>query len=222
MEITWLAHSCFRLRSGEVTVITDPFPQQIGARIGKIEPNIVTVSNTHPNHSATDGIPNEYQLVNGPGEYAISSIYIKGLLTSRSGGENPEPKNTAYLFEMDGLHLCHLGDLSSQLSDGQVEELTPIDVLFIPVGGGCTIPISQVSSIVRDLSPRLIIPMHYSTPGINVDLGQLDPVLKALSAKAGEPQPRANITVTNLPMEPTVVLLKATRSRIIEASNQPE
>ncbi|MQF69712.1 MBL fold metallo-hydrolase [SAR202 cluster bacterium AD-804-J14_MRT_500m] len=222
MEITWLAHSCFRLRIGDVTVITDPFPQQIGTKIGKIEPNIVTISNDHPNHSTTEGIPDGYKIVNGPGEYAISSIYIRGLLTSQSGGENPEPKNTAYLFEMDSVHLCHLGDLSSGLSDAQVEELTPVDVLFIPVGGRCTIPISKVSEIIRDLGPRLIIPMHYSTPGINVDLEKLDPFLKELSAKAGDPQPRINVTATNLPMEPTVTLLRPTRARDSDVNNRPE
>ena len=208
MEITWLAHSCFRLRGAEVTVLTDPFPDSIGGRLGTIQPTIVTISHQHPNHNRWQGLVDDFRLIEGPGEYAISGVYIKGIMTPPGREDAPEKRNTAYFMEMDGLSLCHLGDLSSSISSLDVDELTALDILFVPAGGACTFDIGQTGEIIQALNPRIVIPMHYKVPGLTVELADLDPFLREMGVREAEPQPRLNVTTSNLPAETRVVILR--------------
>ncbi len=208
MEITWLGHSCFRLRTGDLAIVTDPFPDSIGLRLGEPRALAVTVSHQHENHSYWRGIDGSPNVLQSAGEYELSGIFVTGIMTP--GGErDPQGKrNTAYLIEMENLRLCHVGDISHVLSTGQVEELMPVDILFLPVGGVCTLEIPQAIEVVQSLEPRVIIPMHYRLPGLKVELGGLDIFLRAMGLRDVQPQARLNVSTTSLPSETRVVVLE--------------
>ena len=166
MDLTWLGHSCFRLRSDETSIITDPFPPSIGLELREPAPTLATVSHRHPNHSCREALAGEPRVLDGPGEYELSGIYVTGVMTPKGEGDPPGKRNTAYLFEIERLRVCHLGDVSARLSPRQVQELSPMDILLIPVGGGCTIGASGAAEMVRALGPRVVVPMHYRLPGL--------------------------------------------------------
>jgi L-ascorbate metabolism protein UlaG (beta-lactamase superfamily) len=209
LEIAWLGHSCFRLRSGEVTVITDPFPDTLGLSMGRPEALIVTISHQHPHHNYVEGLAGTPRVVRGPGEYEFSDIYIKGILTARREGDPPERRNTAYLIEMENIGLCHLGDISSPLPNHQAEELTPTHILFVPVGGLCTLEVTRAVELIQMMSPRVVIPMHYSLPGLKVEkMGPLEPFLKEMGMRDVTPLPKLNISLSSLPEETRVVVLQ--------------
>jgi len=207
LEITWLGHSCFRLRTGDLAIITDPFPASLGLPMGEPQAVAVTVSHDHPNHSHWQAVKGDPRVLRGPGEYELSGIYITGIMTPAGEGDPERKRNTAYLIEMENLKLCHLGDVSSPLSTRQVEELTPLDVLFLPAGGICTVEIPRAVEMVQRLSPKVVVPMHYSLPGLGTALSPLDGFLKEMGLKDLEPQSRLNITATSLPAELRVVIL---------------
>ena len=208
MEITWLGHSCFRLRSNDVVAITDPFPDSIGLSMGELEAAAVTISHDHPNHGYWQGVRGDPKVLSGPGEYELSGIYITGLMTPRGYGATEGERNTAYIIDMENLRLCHLGDVKEILTTRQVEELTPVDILFLPAGGVCTIEISQAVEIIRRLEPHVVVPMHYSLPGLGVQLRGLDDFKREMGMKETEALPRLNITVSNRPQEMRVVILE--------------
>ena len=209
MEITWLGHSCFRLRSDDLAVVTDPFPDSIGLCMGEPQATMVTISHAHENHSWWQGVGGEPKVLSSPGEYELSGIYVTGVMTPHGGGDPETKRNTAYVIEMENFRLCHLGDVSEVLSTRQVEEMTPVDVLLMPVGGICTVDLSQAMEMVRRLEPRAVIPMHYSLPDLQVELGALDPFLREMGIGEVQPQARLNITRSNLPPEMRVVILEA-------------
>ena len=213
MEITWLGHSCFRLRTDELAVITDPFPDSIGLQMGEPQALAVTVSHQHENHSYWQGVGGSPKVLRGPGEYELSGIYITGIMTPRSEGDPEEKRNTTYLLGMENLRLCHLGDVSNALSTRQVEELTPVDILFLPAGGLCTVEIPQAIEMARNLEPRIVIPMHYKLPGLWVELSGLDTFLRGMGLRDVQPQARLNITTSTLPQEMRVVILEPQGSR---------
>ena len=168
MEITWLGHSSFKLKGKQATLITDPCSPETGYSLGKQTADVVTVSHQHPGHSYIEGINGNPHIVKGPGEYEINNLLIIGISTYHDKEKGKvKGKNTIYLIEMDEVSICHLGDLGHTLTDNQVEELGNIDVLLLPVGGVSTIGATTAAEVMRQLEPRIVIPMHYQTPVLN-------------------------------------------------------
>ncbi len=208
MDISWLGHSCFRLKGAQATVITDPYSPDLGYALDKPTARIVTVSHQHPGHSYVQGIGGDPKLVAGPGEYEISGVLIIGVATFHDGEEGRRRgKNTAYLMEVDELSVCHLGDLGHVLTTEQVEEMENVDVLLLPVGGVSTIDASMAAEVVRQLEPKVVVPMHYKTEALNGELEPVDRFLKEMGVKEVDSRPRLSLTKANLPVGTQVFLL---------------
>jgi L-ascorbate metabolism protein UlaG (beta-lactamase superfamily) len=207
MEITWFGHSCFRLKGAHATVITDPFPPELGYALGKPTARIVTVSHAHPGHSYVQGIGGDPHIANGPGEYEISGVFIIGFATYHDAEEGrSRGKNTAYFLEIDGVKIVHLGDLGHALGAESVEEIGDVDVLLVPVGGVSTINAAQAAETVRRLEPKIVVPMHYKTPALTRELGTVDGFLKEMGTQ-GNSQLKLSVTPNNLPLTTQVILL---------------
>jgi L-ascorbate metabolism protein UlaG (beta-lactamase superfamily) len=209
MDITWLGHSCFRIKGKKATVITDPYSPELGYSLGKPVAHIVTISHQHLGHSYAQGIGGEPKVVSAPGEYEISNVLIIGVAAfhdDEKGGLRG--KNNVYLIEIDELSICHLGDLGHALTDEQVDEIGNVDVLLVPVGGASTINGSKASAIVRQLEPKLVIPMHYRTPVMSRALEPVDSFLKEIGAHDIASQAKLSLNQSNLPASTQVIILE--------------
>jgi L-ascorbate metabolism protein UlaG (beta-lactamase superfamily) len=208
MEITWLGHSCFRIKGKETKLVADPFDQSLGYPFpGKFTADIVTVSHEHPGHNGVERVGDNPRVVRGPGEYEIASIFITGVRAFHDGNQGRDRgDNTIYVIEMEGVTLCHLGDLGHMLSSQQIEELNQVEVLLIPVGGVSTIGAQVAAKIVRLLEPRIVIPMHFKTE-VATWLEPIDGFLKEMGTKELTPQPKLSVTRSSLPLETQVVRL---------------
>ena len=207
MEITWLGHSCFKIKGKEVVLVADPYHESLGYPPSKLQANIATVSHQHPGHNHVASVEGNPKVLKGPGEYEIVEVFIRGIKTFHDSiqGEK-QGKNTIYIMEMDGINLCHLGDLGHLLSPQQIEEIGSIDVLLVPVGGVSTIDARIAVEIVRLLNPRIVIPMHFQTE-VTTWLEPVDRFLKEFGLKEIPPQPKFSVTQLNLPSQTQVVLL---------------
>ncbi len=207
MEIVWHGHSCFRIKCKETTLITDPYSGGVGYPARELAANIVTVSHSHPGHSCVDGIASKPKVIRGPGEYEIGGVFIIGMSTFHDSQQGKERgKNTIYLVEMDELRLCHLGDIGHVLSPQQVEELGSVDILLVPVGGVSTIDAKVASGMVRQLSPRIIIPMHYGTDVVTW-LQPVDGFLREVGDNSVVSQNKLVVNRGNLPTGSRVTVL---------------
>ena len=210
MDITWLGHSCFRIRGNQAVIITDPFPPGMGYTLGKQTADFVTVSHPHPSHSYDGGISGEHRLVRGPGEYEISGVLILGITTYHDSIKGQSRgKNTVYLMEVDGVAICHLGDIGHVLGDEQVEEMGNVDILMVPVGGVSTINAAMAAEAIRKLEPKVVLPMHYKTPKTDRDLEPVDNFLKEMGLSQVEPRPKFTVSKSNLPLTTQVIILSA-------------
>jgi L-ascorbate metabolism protein UlaG (beta-lactamase superfamily) len=210
MDITWLGYSCFRIRGNQTIVITDPFPPGLGYTLGKQTADIVTVSHQHPRHSYVQGISGEPRLVKGPGEYEISGVLILGIAAYHDAVKGQSRgKNIAYLMEIDGVAVCHLGDIGHVLSNEQAEEMGNVDILLLPVGGVSTINAAMAAEIIRKLEPKVVIPMHYQTPKTDRELEPVENFLKEMGQSLVEPKPKLTISKSNLPISTQVILLSS-------------
>lgn len=182
MRIKWLGHSCFLLASDNNTrIITDPFDAKVGYRIPKEEADIVTVSHDHYDHNNIGAVNGGSVQVREPGKQTVKGIGINGVATfhdeqhgSRRG------KNIIFTFNIDGVRICHCGDLGHVLTREQVEEIGQVDILLVPVGGTYTIDAAGAYEVAKQLKPAVTIPMHFKTQALSFPLESADRFLATM------------------------------------------
>ncbi len=217
MEIIWLGHSCFRIRGKEATIVTDPFDKTLGYPLRKPTASIVTVSHSHPQHSFVDAVAGNPRVVSRPGEYDIANVFINGIATFHDNEKGAKRgKNTVFFLEIDEVKVCHLGDLGHVPTSEQVEQLSGTDVLMVPVGGVSTLDAAAAAETIGLLEPKLVIPMHYTTDVVKMELEPLDKFIKVMGLKEVVTQPKLSVTKSTLPPETKVLVLDYRRESILE------
>jgi len=164
MKVKWLGHASFLITSdGGTRIITDPYtPGGFGLNYGEIKESadIVTVSHERFDHNNVAAVGGNPEVVKG--DAAAKGMKFKGIPTYHDASEGKERgNNTIICFEVDGVRVCHLGDLGHQLSEQQIAEIGKVDILLIPVGGNFTIDAKVATEVCGKLAPKVIIPMHY-------------------------------------------------------------
>jgi L-ascorbate metabolism protein UlaG (beta-lactamase superfamily) len=182
MKIKWLGHSSFLIESERgIKIITDPFDETLGYKLPRIKVNIVTVSHEHFDHNNVRGVKGRPVVFKGVVNRESHKMEFRGISSyhdSVYGGQRGT--NTIFVIKADGLNLCHLGDLGHILDSDKLDEIGTIDILFIPMGGFYTIDSSQATQIIKDIKPKIAVPMHYKTEAIKFSI---DPVEVFLSNK---------------------------------------
>jgi L-ascorbate metabolism protein UlaG (beta-lactamase superfamily) len=210
MEITWYGLSCFRLAErGAATVVTDPYDHRTtGYSPLNLTADIVTISHEAPGHSYVEAVKGSPYLVSGPGEYEVGGVFITGIQT---GGlkSSAETRNTLYVFDYNALVVAHLGDVNRVPTQSEIEDMGPVHVALIPVGG--SLNAARAAEVVSLLEPNLVIPMHYATPECSIPLESLSKFLKEMGAGETEPLPSIKVTNTSLPDETQVMILSPQR-----------
>jgi L-ascorbate metabolism protein UlaG (beta-lactamase superfamily) len=208
MDITWYGHSCFRLSDRGVTVVTDPPSDDMGYDRPRIRADVVTISHEHVGHNNRIGFRGGPKFFDGPGEYEVKGVFITGISTYHDGRKGASRgRNTVFLFEFDGVTICHLGDLGHVPTQSEVEALSSVDVLLIPVGGVNTIDPSKASEVISLIEPLLVVPMHYKTPVEKAKLQTVDKFLKEMGLSPMPAQPELKVTKSSLPAETQIVVL---------------
>ena len=218
MEIVWLGHSCFRIRGKEATIVTDPFDKTLGYQMRKPNATIVTVSHNHPQHSFVDSVAGSPRVVSRPGEYDIANVFINGIATFHDKEKGAQRgKNTVFFIEIDEMKVCHLGDLGHVPTSEQVEQMSGTDILMVPVGGVSTLDAAAAAETIGLLEPKLVIPMHYKTEVIKMELEPLEHFIKQMGLKEVVSQPKLSVTKSTLPPETKVLFLDYRR----ESAQEP-
>jgi len=184
MTITWYGHSCFKINNqgGRITIITDPFDKKIGLIPPRGNADVVTISHNHFDHNNIKAISGDVFAVEGPGEYEIKGIRIMGISSYHDKKEGQERGlNTIYVIKVDGIKICHLGDMGQEkLTDKQLESIGSVDVLMIPVDGVSTMNAREAVKVVKQVDPIIVIPMHYKLPGLTVKFNDVKDFLKEI------------------------------------------
>jgi len=209
MDITWFGHACCRLRDRNITILSDPYDNTTGYDLPRLKPDVVTVSHADPHHDYVQGCKGEPFIINGPGEYEVRGVFITGIPTFHDAKKGAQRGgNTVYLFEFDGLTVCHLGDLGHVPTQAQVESLSHVDVLLVPVGGTKSLRAAEAAELIGLLEPKIVIPIHYKTPQTTLPLESVNAFLKEVGVPAPEAIEMLKVTQTSLPEETQIVLLQ--------------
>jgi len=214
MDIFPLGHSSFRIKGKSVTVVTDPFdPVMVGFPFPKhVSADIVTVTHSHRDHNNVSAVEGDPFVIQGPGEYEVKGVGVIGMSSYHDEQKGKERgRNILYRIEIDGVNLVHLGDLGTMLSHEEIEKLDGVDILFVPVGGTFTINEQEAQTLISELEPSIVIPMHYKTGKHNKEfeeMASVQPFLKIIGKEDITPIPKLSITKDKLPSEMQIVVLE--------------
>jgi L-ascorbate metabolism protein UlaG (beta-lactamase superfamily) len=167
MKIKFLGHATFVITSDTgVKIITDPYATGPDLTYGEIteSADIVTVSHGHYDHGNVAAVRGNPEVVNQTGRSTAKGIEFVGIASYHDEAKGKlRGDNIIFCFELDGIRVCHLGDLGHLLDEKQMREIGSVDILLIPVGGFYTIDARVATEVCNQLKPRVIIPMHYKT-----------------------------------------------------------
>lgn len=118
--------------------------------------------------------PEAHIAIEGPGEYEVAEFSIKGIASQRHLDAPDAPKQTAlYRIGVADINIALLGNVSPELSEDELEALNVIDILILPVGGGgYTLDATSAAAIVRQITPKAVIPVHYADSGLVYEVPQ--------------------------------------------------
>lgn len=179
MKIVYLGHSCFQIISDLGTkIITDPFTG-VGYAMQRVETDIVTVSHGHSDHNYLPAISSYELLASKAEKYVYKDVSLQGIecfhdpLQGRLRG-----KNIIFKMEVDGLTVCHLGDLGEPCHKDILEKIGEADILLLPIGGTYTIDAKQAKEYVESIAPKAVIPMHYRPEDGTLNVSTAEDFLK--------------------------------------------
>ena len=218
MTISWFGHSCFRIESKEGSILIDPFSKDIGLKPPRVKDDLVLVTHDHYDHNNVEGADLQTTMVvNGPGEYEKKGIYVRGILSyhDKSGGQE-RGLNTIYVIKAEDMTVCHMGDFGQdKFGEHQLDDIGDIDILMIPVGGKYTIDYKEAIRLTGELEPKIIIPMHYKTKDLKLDIDGPEKFIKELGLTPEKVDPenlrlgasKYKIVKKNLPVEEMKLVL---------------
>ncbi len=212
MKIKWLGHASFLITSdGGVKVITDPYARGGGINYGPIQESadVVTVSHKHPDHDNSGAVKGRPVVLDKPGTKTAKGIEFTGVPCYHDEARGAQRgANIIFCFTMDGVRVCHLGDLGHQLDADQVQQIGPLDVLLVPVGGLYTIDCRQAAAVTAALRPRVVVPMHVRTAGCDYPIAPAEDFLKGRSNTRRVNGSEVEIKKDSLPAETETIVLR--------------
>lgn len=176
MKIEYLGHSCFKLtESTGASVVCDPYDGSIGYDMPYTQADAVTVSHGHYDHNNVKAVSGEPKIIDSESSYDLPGVEINAIKSFHDKQRGKlRGENLICKFRMDGIDICHLGDLGEDCSAELIDLLLPVNVLLIPVGGTYTIDAQMAKEYVNRIMPDIVIPMHYKSKGCKLDIEKVD------------------------------------------------
>jgi L-ascorbate metabolism protein UlaG (beta-lactamase superfamily) len=214
MKIKWYGHAAFLITSDQgVKILTDPYePGAFGGKLsyGKINDPVdtVLVSHDHADHNYTGDLPGSPEIIKGSGSKTSKGIQIKGIATFHDPSKGSERgSNTIFTFNVDGIQVCHLGDLGHVLTQKELAEIGPVDILISPVGGFYTIDAKEATQVAESIKPKVLIPMHFKTEKCEFPIAPVEDFLKGKARVKRPGTSEATFDKASLPQSVEILVL---------------
>jgi L-ascorbate metabolism protein UlaG (beta-lactamase superfamily) len=211
MKVKWLGHASFLITSEAGTrIVTDPYPVGDGLGYGEIneEAEVITVSHDHFDHANVGAVGGSPRVVDETSPVEIGGVKFSGVASFHDTSQGKERgKNIMHSMYVDGVRVCHLGDLGHPLSSQQIADIGHVDVLLAPVGGFFTIDAKVASEVSDKLNPKVVIPMHFSNEKCQFPIGSIDDFLVGKDSVIRPGVSEAEFKADELPDTVEVVVL---------------
>ncbi len=208
MQIFWHGLSCVRIEASngdsEAVLVTDPYDSETGLRFPRtLAPDVVALSHQDRKRFPLDAFTSQPFIVSEPGEYESSGIFAYSVSIPNADKKYPGP--LMYRFEAEGISIGFLGQLNRALTEEEMGKLENIDILLLPAGGGAFLTAKQAAEIVREIEPRIVVPLCVDVEGLKEKLGSANAFCKELGVKEHQEVNKLKIVRKDLPADDLVV-----------------
>jgi L-ascorbate metabolism protein UlaG (beta-lactamase superfamily) len=171
-EIEYKGANCVVISTKKTKIIVDPKLSVVGLKDVPIKEAVELVTE----HRFAVDSPDSRLLIDGPGEYGVAEFDIVGIPARRHiDTENEGLLSTMYRLEVGETRVGIIGNISEKLSDEQLEQLGVLDILIIPIGGnGYTLDAVGASKLIKMISPKFVIPVHYADKQLKYEVPQAE------------------------------------------------
>lgn len=212
MKIKWLGHASFLITSDSGTrVVTDPYIAGDALKYDDIteSADIVTVSHEHFDHNNVAAVGGNPAVVKDPAPREIGGVKLRGVPTYHDTSQGKE-RGSSIIFTMDidGVKVCHAGDLGHPLGAAEVSAVGALDVLLIPVGGFFTVDAKVATDVVNQLDPKVVIPMHFKNDRCDLPINGVDGFLAAKQGVKTADSSEAEFKAGQLPAATEILVLQ--------------
>ena len=212
MKIKCLCHAAFLITSENGTIIvTDPYKSGGDLKYSEFKghADIVTVSHEHRDHNYTVGITGNPRILKGAGTTVVKGITFTGVAAFHDENQGRERgQNTVFCFTVDGVRICHLGDLGHKLTVQESTAVGPVDVLMSPVGGTWAIDAGTAGEVAKQLKAKVIIPMHFKNEKCDYPIAVVEDFLKGKKNVTLSETSEIEFKTGKFPSETQIIVLK--------------
>ena len=212
MKVKWFGHSCFLLTSAAGSrLLMDPFKPESYLTYPRVRTaaDVVTVSHEHYDHNYLDDITGKPEVLRGSLDRQVKGMHVRGLSAFHDGVQGKERGlNTIFCVNMDGLNICHLGDLGHVLTAAESGRIGKVDLLLVPVGGIFTINAEEAGQIMAALKPGITIPMHYKTAKCQFLQWSDEDFTRGKKGVRQAGSSEIEIKPADIPAQPEIIVLK--------------
>lgn len=181
MELTYHGGNCIKIAVKKDTIIVDGNLSMLGMKDVTAKDAVYIATQPEFNPIVEGAV-----MIDGPGEYEIRGISLKGVAAQRMLDDTGVKKSTIYKIVADTTSVAVIGHIAESLSEGDLEAIGMVDIAIVPVGGnGYTLDGHQAAKIIKQLGPKVVIPTHYADPASKYEVPQdsLDDFVKEMSAE---------------------------------------
>ncbi len=206
-EIEYKGGNGVILSTKKATIVADPKLSVVGLKDLSVKDAIELATEARFAINAEDA----RLVLEGPGEYGIADYDIRGIAAQRHLDAGSDPKvSTIYRIDTGEVRVALIGNIYEKLSETQLEEIGIIDIVILPVGGGgYTLDPTGAATLVRQIDPKVVIPIHYDDPALTYEVPQaeLDEFVKELGVTVEEATKYKLKGASSLPQTLTIVAL---------------
>ena len=206
MQIRWHGHSCFEI-TDSITIVTDPHDgRSLGIMPPSASADVVLISHDHSDHNSFKTIRGSHKDVFAfVGEFEFNGSVFVGLETDHDDIDGiKRGKNVMYVMNVDGMSICHCGDIGNIPDEKVIKKIRGVDILMVPVGGVITIENKNLIKFLEAVRPRVIIPMHYRVGGLSIPLKDIDAFIDSVDYDVEHVGNEIDLSADELPNETTV------------------
>ena len=209
-EVEYKGANCVVVSSKKASIVVDPRLSVVGLKDASVKDAIELATEARFAVNSDDA----KIVIEGPGEYGIADFDIKGIAAQRHLDAESDPKiSTIYRIETPEIRAAVIGNVYEKLTENQLEEIGIVDVLILPVGGGgYTLDPTGAATIVRQVEPKVVVPVHYADPALKYEVPQLE--FEAFTTELGvavEEAPKLRLK-NSAALPPVLTVFKLARS----------